>query len=133
MDSKSQEWRDAADTLVEALARDNKYIVGDMLVIFLESSGYGLSNYTSLGGVFKRAAKRGILKRIDAGNKKALWLSNIHGRKTNYPVEVYVRGQLVHAGNATITTSVTEPYTVTFDEQPMPLIDPINPLGEIKS
>lgn len=79
MDGKSQAWRDAADRLVEALARENKYIVGDMLIIFLESAGYGLSNYTSLGGVFKRAAKRGIIKRIDAGNKKALWQSNIHG------------------------------------------------------
>lgn len=80
MDGKSQAWRDAADRLVEALARDNQYIVGDMLIIFLESAGYGLDSYTSLGGVFKRAAKRGIIKRIDAGNKQALWASNVYVR-----------------------------------------------------
>lgn len=33
-----------------------------------------------------------------------------------YPVELYVKGKLVHAGNATIKTSVTEPFTVVFDE-----------------
>lgn len=80
MDGKSQEWRDAADRLVEALARDNQYIVGDMLVIFLESAGYGLENYTPLGGVFKRAANRGIIKKVDRDTKQALWVSQVYVR-----------------------------------------------------
>lgn len=79
IDGKSQAWRDAADQLIEALARDNKYIVGDMLVIFLESAGYGLDSYEPLGGVFKRAAKRGIISKIDRPTKQALWVSKIYG------------------------------------------------------
>lgn len=78
MDGKSQAWRDAADRLLEALARDNRYIVADMVIIFLESAGYGLDSYTPLGGVFKRAAKRGIIKRVDRQTKQALWVSNIY-------------------------------------------------------
>lgn len=78
MDGKSQAWQDAADKLIEALARDNKYIVGDMVIVFLESAGYGLDNYTPLGGVFKRAAKRGIIKKVDRNTKQALWVSNIY-------------------------------------------------------
>ena len=78
MDGKSKAWRDAADKLLEALARDNRYIVADMLIIFLESSGYGLSDYTPLGGVFKRAAKKGIIKRVDAAKKQALWSSCVY-------------------------------------------------------
>lgn len=78
MDGKSQAWRDAADKLLEALARDNRYIVADMVQIFLESAGYGLEDYSPLGGVFKRAAKRGIIKRIERNTKQALWVSNIY-------------------------------------------------------
>lgn len=80
IDGKSQEWRDAADRLLEALARDNQYIVGDMLIIFLESSGYGLDNYMPLGGVFKRAAKKGIIKKVAKARKQALWASEIYVR-----------------------------------------------------
>ena len=80
MDGKSKAWRDAADKLLETLARDNQYIVGDMLIIFLESAGYGLTDYTPLGGVFKRAAKKGIIKRVDQNTKQALWASNTHVR-----------------------------------------------------
>lgn len=83
MDGKSQAWRDAADRLLEALARDNRYIVGDMLIIFLESANYGLEDYTPLGGVFKRAAKRGIIKKVDRNTKQALWVSNIYGGQDN--------------------------------------------------
>lgn len=78
MDGKSQAWRDAADSLLEALARENKYIVGDMLVIFLESASYGLDDYTPLGGVFKRAAKKGIISKVDRPTKQALWISKIY-------------------------------------------------------
>lgn len=81
MDGKSKAWRDAADRLLEALARENRYLVGDMVVIFLESAGYGLKDYAPLGGVFKRAAKRGIIKRVDRTTKQALWISNIYGKR----------------------------------------------------
>lgn len=80
MDGKSQAWRDAADKLLEALARDNQYIVADMVQVFLESAGYGLEDYSALGGVFKRAAQRGIIKRIDRPTKQALWASQIYVR-----------------------------------------------------
>lgn len=78
MDGKSEEWRDGADRLLEALARENKYIVADMVIIFLESAGYGLPDYSPLGGVFKRAAKKGIITRIDRPTKQALWLSKLY-------------------------------------------------------
>lgn len=78
MDGKSQAWRDAADKLLEALAKENKYIVADMVQIFLESAGYGLDDYSPLGGAFKRAAKRGIIKRIERPTKQALWVSQIY-------------------------------------------------------
>lgn len=80
IDGKSQAWRDGADKLLEALARDNRYIVADMLIIFLESADYGLDDYTPLGGVFKRAAKKGIIKKVDAARKQALWYSQIYGQ-----------------------------------------------------
>lgn len=80
MDGKSKAWRDAADRLIEALARDNQYIVSDMLIIFLESAGYGLDNYTPLGGVFKRAAQRGIISRIERSRLQALWKSKVYTR-----------------------------------------------------
>jgi hypothetical protein len=78
IDGKSQAWRDAADRLLEALARDNRYIVADMLIILLESAEHGLKDYTPLGGVFKRAAKKGIIKKVDAARKQALWASNVY-------------------------------------------------------
>jgi hypothetical protein len=77
MDGKTQAWRDAADKLLEALAKENKYIVADMVIIFLESAGYGLKDYSPLGGVFKRGAKKGIIKRIERPTKQALWLSQV--------------------------------------------------------
>lgn len=87
MDGKSQAWRDAADKLLEALARDNRYIVADMLIIFLESADYGLKDYTPLGGVFKRAAKKGIIKKIEAARKQALWASNIYKPCTEHEAD----------------------------------------------
>lgn len=80
MDGKSQAWRDAADRLIEALAKENKYIVADMLIIFLESAGYGLPSYGPLGGVFKRAAKRGIISRVERSKLQALWISKVYKR-----------------------------------------------------
>lgn len=81
MDGKSKAWRDAADKLLEALARENKYIVADMVQIFLESAGYGLAeykDYSALGGVFRRAAKRGIISRVERKTKQTLWISKIY-------------------------------------------------------
>ncbi len=83
IDGKSKAWRDAADQLLEALARDNKYIVADMVQVFLESAGYGLDDYSPLGGVFKRAAKRGIISKVDRTTKQALWISKIYGGNNN--------------------------------------------------
>jgi hypothetical protein len=83
MDGKSQAWRDAADKLLEALARENKYIVSDMVIVFLESANYGLDDYSPLGGVFKRAAKRGIIAKIERPTKQALWFSKICPEVTN--------------------------------------------------
>lgn len=83
IDGKSQAWRDAADRLLETLAVENKYIVGDMMIIFLESASYGLENYEPLGGVFKRAAKRGIISKIDRPTKQALWYSKVYNRDHN--------------------------------------------------
>ena len=96
MDGKSQAWRDAADRLLEALARENKFIVADMVIIFLESAGYGLDDYSPLGGVFKRAAKRGIISRIERPTKQALWLSKIYraSQATN-EMPVLYKGQVV--------------------------------------
>lgn len=88
IDGKSQAWRDAADKLLEALARENQYIVADMLIIFLESASYGLDDYTPLGGVFKRAAKKGIIKKVDAARKQALWRSNIYKPCRHHEAEV---------------------------------------------
>lgn len=81
MDGKTQAWRDAADKLLESLAKDNQYIVADMVIIFLESANYGLDDYSPLGGVFKRAAKRGMIKRVDRPTKQALWISQINNGK----------------------------------------------------
>ena len=78
MDSKSKLWRDAADRLLYALAKENKYIVSDMMIVFLESASYGLKDYSALGGVFKRGAKKGVISRIDHPTKQALWLSKVY-------------------------------------------------------
>lgn len=77
-DGKSEAWRNAADELLATLAVENKYIVADMVIIFLESAGYGLDDYSPLGGVFKRAAKKGIISKIDRPTKQALWLSKVY-------------------------------------------------------
>ena len=83
IDGKSNAWRDAADQLLEALARGDKYIVADMVQVFLESAGYGLDDYSPLGGVFKRAAAKGIIGKIERPKKQALWFSKIYGGQNN--------------------------------------------------
>jgi hypothetical protein len=81
MYGKSAEWRDGADQLLEALAHDNQYIVSDIMIMFLESSGYGLDDYSPLGGVFKRASKKGLIKRVNRPTKQAIWASKIYRGK----------------------------------------------------
>lgn len=79
IDAKSQAWRDAADKLLERLAQSNQYLVSDILIIFLESAGYGLKDYGAIGGVFKRGAKKGVISQIERKNAtKTLWKSNIY-------------------------------------------------------
>lgn len=79
MDGKSQAWRDSADKLLEALALENRYIVADMVILFLESAGYGLKDYSALGGVFKRASKKGIIRCVRKTKNQMLWISEITG------------------------------------------------------
>ena len=98
MDGKSQEWRDGAQRLLEALARDNKYIVSDMVILFLESAGYGLDDYSALGGVFRRAAAAGIIKKIDQPKKtkQSLWISTAFDKdQPAATMPVLVKGQTV--------------------------------------
>ncbi len=98
IDGKSQLWRDGADKLLAALARENKYIVADMLIVFLEASSYGLPDYSPVGGVFKRAAKRGIIKKIDRPTKQALWYSQIYQKdhlQTMPPVAIKTNPETV--------------------------------------
>lgn len=78
-DGKTQAWRTAANDLLVALARENKYIVSDMVILFLDSAGYGLKDYSPLGGVFRRAAKAGVIRKIEQPkqSKQGLWLSLI--------------------------------------------------------
>lgn len=78
MEGKSQAWRNAADMLLKTLAYENRYIVSDILILYLETAGYGLKDYSPLGGVFRRAAKQGIIKRIDRPGKQALWRSLVY-------------------------------------------------------
>ncbi len=80
MDGKSQAWRDAAEKLLTALAYENKYIVSDMVILFLESAGYGLDDYSPLGGVFRRGANKGIIAKIDQpkASKQSLWISKVY-------------------------------------------------------
>lgn len=78
MDGKSKAWRDAADKLLHSLAIENRYIVADMVIMLLESAGYGLHSYEPLGGVFKRAATKGVIKKVPRRTKNALWVSNVH-------------------------------------------------------
>jgi hypothetical protein len=78
MYAKSEEWRSGADKLLMALAKDNRYIVSDMLIIFLESAGYGLEDYSPLGGVFKRGMKAGIIKKVPMKTRQPLYTSVVY-------------------------------------------------------
>ena len=77
VDGKSNDWRYKADSLLETIAYKHEYIVSDILIIYLEAAGLGLDDYSPLGGVFKRAAARGIIKKVARETKQALWHSQI--------------------------------------------------------
>src|SRR5690349_22816078 len=94
MDGKSQQWRQGADDLLATLAVENKYLVADMLILFLESAGYGLDDWSPLGGVFKRARDKGIIKRVDSNGRQALWASLVyHNRPGDLPQ--LIEGEIV--------------------------------------
>lgn len=98
IDPKSEQWREGANDLLIALAKENKYIVSDMVILFLESAGYGADDYSALGGVFRRAAKAGIIKKIEQPKKakQSLWISTIYDvDKRVGTVPVLVKGQRV--------------------------------------
>ncbi len=81
IDSNTRQWRDGADRLLLALAQENKFIVSDMLIIYLEASGYKLDNYSAIGGVFRRAAKLSLIKRVERPTKQRLWRSMVYGKQ----------------------------------------------------
>lgn len=98
MDGKSEQWRAAAHDLLVALAKENKYIVSDMVILFLESAGYGLDDYSALGGVFRRAAKAGIIRKIEQPKKakQSLWISTAFDKDQRAgTMPVLVEGQQV--------------------------------------
>lgn len=87
VDSKSTQWREAAHEVIKTLARQNSYVVSDMVVTALEAAGLGLDNYSSLGGVFTRAAKDGFITktnetqqstRAKSNSAKTVWISMIY-------------------------------------------------------
>jgi hypothetical protein len=83
INTRTESWRTLAETILESLAERNVYIVADMLQHRMEVMGLGLSDYSVLGGVFKRAAKSGIIERLDRPTKQALWLSKIYKDDNN--------------------------------------------------
>lgn len=93
-DGKNIEWRQKAHKVVEQIAKKNQYIVSDMVVTALEKAGHGLDNYSSLGGVFKRAAKDGLIQvtnekqqstRGRSHSAKTVWVSLIYDQKDVSP------------------------------------------------
>lgn len=85
--AKSDEWRKKAHEVIRDVASKNSIVVSDMVVAALEEAGLGLDNYSSLGGVFTRAAKEGILQktqetqqstRAKSNSAKTVWISLIY-------------------------------------------------------
>lgn len=96
MISKTDEWRKLAHEVIANVAHNNQYIVSDMVVTALEKANLGLSNYSSLGGVFTRAAKAGLIKKTDEKQQstrskshsvKTVWVSLVY--KANEPVNIF--------------------------------------------
>ena len=79
---KTPEWRQFADDRLDVIAKHNQYIVSDMLVADLERHGAKPENSSVLGGVFTRAAKRGVIEKQPTRQKskrpRTVWLSKIY-------------------------------------------------------
>lgn len=93
-DGKTEQWQAAAHKIIEQVAKGNQYVVSDMVVNALENAGLGLDNYSPLGGVFKRAAKDGIIAKTDekqqstrgkSHSAKTVWVSLIYKREDVSP------------------------------------------------
>lgn len=101
-DPTSKYWKASAGNLLNELAKKNQYLVGDMLVVALESRALGLDNYSSLGGVFKRAAKRGVIKKTSETNQKSnttktVWQSLIYDHSDQSPEKVAMQRYVMAA------------------------------------
>ena len=96
MISKTDKWRQSAHEVIAEIAQNNQYIVSDMVVTALEQANLGLNNYSSLGGVFTRAAKTGLIKKTDekqqstrskSHSAKTVWVSLVY--KAKEPVNIF--------------------------------------------
>jgi hypothetical protein len=78
-------WSIAAHEVVKEVAQGNQYIVSDIVIAALEQHGLGLDNYSSLGGVFIRAANDGILEKqetsVKSSKSKTVWRSLIYKKR----------------------------------------------------
>lgn len=103
MDGKDPKWRQAAHSTLETLARHNQYIVSDTLIAALEDAGYGLNNYSALGGVFTRAAKERLI--VKTGNYQQSNRTKSHSAKT-------VWRSLVYKESATLEETIENIFTL---------------------
>ena len=96
-ENAGEDWRKYTNRKLEELVRKNQYITSDMLIAHLEEDGYGLSNYSALGGVFTRAAKNGLI--VKTGNHQLSTRTKSHSAKTVWRSLIY--------GKADATTKET--------------------------
>lgn len=103
---KTEEWRTAAHEVIKKLAQENSIIVSDMVVATLEADGLGLDNYSTLGGVFTRAAKEGIISKTDqqqqstrakSNSAKTVWVSLIYQKEEIGPQARLMNQMLIAA------------------------------------
>ena len=82
--NKPQDWRDVATATLRTIANNNQYIVSDMLIVVLNRKGIELDNYSSLGALFSRAAKEGLIEKYTTNQSshraKTIWRSLIYHR-----------------------------------------------------
>ena len=90
----TEQWREAAHSVIETVAKQNSIVVSDMVVNALEQANLGLDNYSALGGVFTRAAKAGFIQKTDetqhstrgkSHSAKTVWISLIHDQSDVSP------------------------------------------------
>ena len=102
---KDQQWREAAHSVIEAVAKQNSIVVSDMVVNALEQANLGLKNYSALGGVFTRAAKAGFIQKTEetqhstrgkSHSAKTVWASLIYSQD-GVPAETRVLNSLLMA------------------------------------